>query len=355
MTGAGLASIGVATPSGALDVEAALRMAQRMTCADERRSAALARLYRQCGVETRRIAFLDDTDRPPLYGGADRGGHNPTTGQRMARYLGYALPLGERAAHDALSGAGVGAHQITHLVTVSCTGFAAPGLDLALLERLALPRDTQRVHVGYMGCHGAVNGLRVAAALARAEPSARVLLCCVEVCSLHFQFDKRQGSAVANALFGDGAAACIVHGDAGAGGPQVVTTRSLRLPDSSDAMTWIIGDHGFEMSLSPRVPELIRAGVREWVASWAPGGIDAVRGWAIHPGGPRVIEAVGGALGLSDDQAAASRGVLRRLGNMSSPTLLFILRDLLREEPRGAIVGLAFGPGLSAEGVLIGR
>ena len=195
----------------------------------------------------------------------------PTTGQRMQHYAELAPPLAVAAAADAMRRSGLDATDLTHLITVSCTGFIAPGLDVALIRGLELRPTIQRTHVGYMGCHGALNGLRVARAFTAAEPEARVLLCAVELCSLHYHYGWRNpGKVIANALFSDGAAAVIgvPLAAAPANAWRVAATGSCLIPDSADAMTWTIGDHGFVMTLSKRVPGLIAEHLRPWLESW---------------------------------------------------------------------------------------
>ena len=301
-----------------------------------------------CGSEIRQSFF------PSAGEESDRG---PTTQQRMERYAREAAPLALAAARQALAEAGVPASRITHLITVSCTGFAAPGVDIALIKTLHLPFTVGRTHVGFMGCHGALNGLRVALSVVNADPTARVLLCAVELCSLHFQYGWDPQKAVANALFGDGAAALVAASaertsqDAW----RMVTSGACLFPDSEDAMTWRIGDHGFEMTLSPRVPSLIAEHVGPWLGSWLTGQsltVPQIRSWAIHPGGPRILSAVADCLHLPDSAIAASNEVLAEHGNMSSPTTLFILDRLRRDGAPRPCVALGFGPGLAIEAAL---
>lgn len=277
----------------------------------------------------------------------------PDVAARMALYQRAALPLATEAAQKALAEARLPGDAIDHLVTVSCTGFAAPGVDLALFGTLGLRPDAARTHVGFMGCHGAMNGLRVADALARSQPGCRVLLICVEVCTAHFRYGDE--GLTANALFADGAAAAVL-GCEPAPGPALRAQTSLVLPDSQNAMTWSIGPGGFEMTLSPAVPDLIATqlpGVLlPWLAAHDLGPAD-IGGWAIHPGGPRVIDAVGEALGLPPTATEPAHTLLRDHGNMSSPTVLFLVDRLRRERPGQPIVAMAFGPGLTAEIALL--
>lgn len=351
-------AIGTARPRSMRQADAAIA-SRAFSCSDERQARLLATVFQRSEVITRSSVILEEPNGVPIrqsfYPAAtapdDRG---PTTRQRMERYAAEAPVLAMQAARGALNDAAVSPASITHLVTVSCTGFSAPGVDLQLISGLGLSPATQRVHVGFMGCHGAINGLRVAQALAESTPGACILLCTVELCSLHFYYGWDLEKVKANALFSDGAAAAVI---APAGmGWQVHATGSLLLPDSREAMGWTIGDHGFEMSLSSEVPDLIRRHLRGWLSEWLGGlgvRIEEVGSWAIHPGGPSIVRGAGEALGLSDSQLAASRAVLAECGNMSSPTVLFIIDRLRRADAPRPCVALAFGPGLVAEAALV--
>jgi len=322
-------------------------------------------IYRRSGIERRASCLLEgpteDGDRLEqsfLTGGV--GARGPTTAARMERYARESVALGLAAARGALEG---DAGAVTHIVTVSCTGFIAPGVDHALIERLGLSRTVRRLHVGYMGCHGAINALSAARAIVRSEPASRVLVVCVELCSLHFQAGERQDQIVANALFADGAAAMVVAEATAewAALGLVAGTGGCVFPDSGGAMGWRVGDHGFEMTLAESVPRLIGEHLRPWLTGWLDREGWSLRelvengAWAVHPGGPRVLEAVASALGLSERAMRASREVLSQHGNMSSPTVLFILERLKRSAETAArpTVLIAFGPGLSAEAALL--
>jgi predicted naringenin-chalcone synthase len=226
---------------------------------------------------------------------------------------------------------------------------------------LGLTPSTQRIQVGFMGCHGAINGLRVASALTAADPTARVLLVAVELCSLHYRFHWDSERIIANALFGDGAAAVVLGGERPAqqNTPHrnwnIAATGSTLIPDSQDAMTWRIGDHGFEMTLHGRVPDLIQQHLRPWLTQWlAERGhtLDSIGSWAIHPGGPRILSAIEESLGLPRDATAVSREILTSFGNMSSPTVLFIVDRLRQQNAPLPCVALGFGPGMFAEAAL---
>jgi predicted naringenin-chalcone synthase len=355
--------IGTATPPRQIAQADAATLAIDFANAEAGRERTLAAIYRQTRIRTRGSVLLEEpgdaayaqTFFPPATHGDDAG---PTTAERMARYAHEAGPLAIAAARSALREAGRPAAAITHIVTCSCTGFANPGVDLEVVAALGLPGTVARTHVGFMGCHGAFNALRVAHAFAAADPAAIVLVVCVELCSLHFQYGTRSDHVVANSIFADGAAAIVAtaQNSETRSRSQLLGQRSQVLPKSTDQMGWIIGDHGFEMTLSPRVPDAI--------AMHLPAGVDAllqghgltrsdVRSWAVHPGGPRILTAVAEALGLAEPALHCSRGVLADHGNMSSATILFILERLAQEARPGPCMAMAFGPGLTAELALL--
>ena len=361
--------MGTALPATTMTQEETLAIARLLCCRTPEQNTWVSLLYTQTGIRTRHVtlprALVDDilagtrasgSEFLPSGRSIDEG---PTTGQRMQIYAEDAGPLAVRAARQALEQSGVRPAAVTHLVTVSCTGFAAPGVDLALIRELQLPATVERTHIGFMGCHGALNGLRVAAAFTGADPGAVVLLCAVELASLHLHYGWDPQRIVANALFADGAAAVV-----GSALPEprpegmwrVRATGSCLVPETADAMSWTIGDHGFAMTLSRRVPALIARNLRPWLSGWLESRgvrLEEVASWAVHPGGPRILEAVEETLGLSRAVMADSRAVFAECGNMSSPTVLFILERLRRRQAPRPCVALGFGPGLVAEAALI--
>jgi predicted naringenin-chalcone synthase len=360
--------VGTSIPPFRVDCSTSARFAEVTSGIDSKRAKQVMALYRRSGIASRGSVLLDcdlkenvvNDFYPPAISPQDRG---PTTACRNDRYATEAPGLAVEAAQSALDASDVVASQITHLVTVSCTGFNAPGIDIALIDRLKLPATTQRVQIGFMGCHGAVNGLRAGTGLVAANPSARVLICCVELCSLHYQYGHETERIVTGALFADGAAS-VVLGDDRASASQwsrppvgsVQATGSCLVPGSREAMTWQIGDHGYMMTLSPQVPDLIQQHLPAYLDDWlaAQGqSIKSIGGWAVHPGGMRILSAVESALGLDDDELETSRSVLSDHGNMSSATMLFILdRFRERDQPKPWLM-LGFGPGLEIEVALI--
>ncbi len=292
----------------------------------------------------------------------DRG---PTTAARMQRYAVEAPLLALTAARRALAAANTSPDAITHLITVSCTGFSAPGLDADLINRLSLSPQVSRQHIGFMGCHAAFNALAAARAAVLADPDALVLVCCVELCSLHFAYGWAPEKLVANALFGDGAAAAILGQPSPDAAPsedtaawQLRATASMLLPDSLNAMTWHIGNHGFEMTLSPDLPAIVEARLRPWCEQWlATQGlaINDIKHWAIHPGGPKILSSAAAALRIPDSELRHSRAILASHGNMSSTTIIFVLQQIAQHPPQGPTLALGFGPGLMMEAMLLDR
>lgn len=352
--------LGTALPTHTMTQREALELAQQLSCRDEHQARLARVLYLKAGVERRHTVLPHNTalDYAALDDSQAGGSARPTTGLRMKLYAEHAPPLACQAARVALGEASLAGEQITHLITVSCTGFAAPRVDVELIEQLSLPATVQRVQIGFMGCHGVINGLRVAQALSMADPAARVLLCAVELCSLHYRFQWDPDTFIGNALFADGAAAAVVGGSQSAAGEawNLRATGSCLLPDSKDAMSWQIGDDGFEMRLLQRVPELIGRHLRPWLSMWLDRqglGLRDIASWDIHPGGPRILDAVDQALSLPPLATDTSRRVLAECGNMSSPTVLFILDRLQRQQAPRPCVLLGFGPGLMAEAALL--
>jgi predicted naringenin-chalcone synthase len=287
----------------------------------------------------------------------DHDPEGPTTRRRLREYVRAAPELAEAAARGALQDAGIHSRRITHLVTVSCTGFQAPGFDIALIKRLPLADTVARTHVGFMGCHGALNGLRVCQAFANADERAHVLLVALETCSLHYSYERNVYRLVTNALFADGAAALVGTGApvAGEGSWRLRASGSCLFPDSEKAMTWAVGDHGFDMTLSKEVPDLLGRHLRPWLTRWLAGqdlDFDQIGSWAVHPGGPKILEGVEGGLGLTAAATAVSREILAECGNMSSPTILFVLQRMCQRGMPRPCLALGFGPGLVAEAAL---
>lgn len=358
-----ITGIGTALPRHALTQAEAAELNISFATQDPKQIHRLRALYRRTGVRRRYFALLDGDEGPPASRQAfypaskDQNDEGPSTAARMVRYEREAPALLEEASRTALTNAGTEPADVTHVVTVSCTGFFAPGLAPALIDRIGLRPAVERTHVGFMGCHGALNGLRVAAGFAGAQADATVLVASVELCSLHFQYGWDAERMVSNALFSDGAAALVGQSAApDSTGWRIAASGTFRIPDSEKEMTWRIGDHGFHMTLSPSVPDLISDHLEGWLRGWlAESGLalEDIQSWAVHPGGPRVLTAVRTSLGLEPEAVQLSRDILAGHGNMSSATVLFILQELRSRRAPRPCVALAFGPGLVVEATLL--
>jgi alpha-pyrone synthase len=268
------------------------------------------------------------------------------TRERMAIYERHAPELAKRAvgALDLADPA-----EITHLVVISCTGLSAPGIDLKLIDLCGLNPSVERTVIGFMGCYAAINGFKLARHIVRSEPEARVLLVSVELCTLHLQDTQDLEEMLSFLIFSDGCAAALVSADPE--GLSLDSFKAVSAPGTADQITWSIGDHGFNMVLSGQAPGSIATALRHDTASILGNrAVEDIALWAVHPGGRSVLDAVEVALGLPPDALSVSRDVLRRYGNMSSATILFVLQAQLHIARPGDLgCAMAFGPGLTAE------
>ena len=346
--------IGTAVPAN--DIHAPFIAFARTLLTDDKLRAVFDRMAERSGIAHRYSSLragnvsAGEVDADGFY----RRGRFPRTGARMVLYETQALELALRAV-DAL-GIAAERQRITHLVVASCTGFTAPGLDLQLGERLGLRADVARTLVGFMGCSAAVPALRLAQQAVRSDASARVLVVNLELCSLHLQEVSDIETVLSFLLFGDGCAAALVTADAT--GIALRDFRAAVIPDSQDLITWQIGDEGFRMYLSGKVPGRIAGALRDELARAADDDAGLLRGegtqaiglWAVHGGGRTVLDAVEVGLGLDSSALRHSRAVLRDYGNMSSATVMFVLARMLAEGTAGERgFAMAFGPGMVAE------
>jgi prepilin-type processing-associated H-X9-DG protein len=352
-----IAGIGTALPSHRINQADAVEVAQGFNCETPVEEQFIRDIYERAGVETRHCVILDASEGELSSRQSFFSRVEPTTLDRMRLFEARAAELAVAASGAALADARISADRITHVVTVTCSGFYAPGFDVALIKRLGLPPGVGRTQIGFMGCHGAINGMRVAKAFVDADPSACVLLCATELCSLHHQYDFEPGKIIANALFADGSAAIVgLREGNGPASFQVVATGSTILDNTEDAMGWRIGNHGFEMTLASRVPRLIAENLRPWLEAWLGSqgqSVATIGSWAVHPGGPKILAAFSMATGLDRLALAPSYEILARYGNMSSPTILFILDRLRQSQAPRPWLAIGFGPGLAIEAALL--
>ncbi len=280
-----------------------------------------------------------------------------TTATRMGRFVDLALPLACEAVEDAMRSASTRVGDVDVLTVVSCTGYVTPGVDILVARELGMRPSVQRLHVGHMGCYAALPAVAATADAATARERIGVVLC-VELTSLHIQpptGDLEQ--IVAHALFSDAAAAAVVVPDGA--GLEVVDVVARTDGETADLMTWTVTDLGFRMRLSSKVPAVLDRHVHSVTTELLQRHdltIADIDHWAIHPGGPRIVDTVARRLELGPDAVAASRDTLRRHGNCSSATTLLVLDELARcpgFRSGQHVVAMAFGPGLTLYSILL--
>ncbi len=318
-------------------------------------------VFQKSGIERRHSVVPDFTapDRAKLFR-QDASGRlvEPSTAQRMRAFSRHAGPMAVELARRLLDGeAGFVPEDVTHVVTVSCTGMENPGPDWHIVAGLGLKPTVERYNLGFMGCYAALPALRMARQFCLAQPDAVVLVVCLELCSLHLRMRSDSDSILGNALFSDGAAAALVSARRPVADRAVFALEgfmSAMAPEGGGDMAWEIGDSGFNLRLSSYVPEIIGTNIDRVVErQLAPHGLVAadIDLWAVHPGGKSILDKVGASLDLRPEQLADSRAVLRDFGNMSSATVLFVLRRMLDEaaDENRTVAAMAFGPGLTIE------
>ena len=307
--------------------------------------------HRFSTVEPRPLSSNSGLDTDDFY---VRGAF-PTTAKRMQRYEDKAPKLALKAA-SGLNLTDEEKQAVTHVIVTTCTGFSAPGLDLQIVEGLGLKPSVERTVVGFMGCYAAINALKLARHVVRSEPQSKVLVVSLELCTLHLQETSDLEQVLSFLVFGDGCAAALVTSEPE--GLELESFHAEMVPTAADQITWTIRDLGFDMYLSGQVPGSIRHALGEGqdrILQGAP--TDDFDLWAIHPGGRTVLDAVEAAFSLPPKALSASREVLRRFGNMSSATVLFVLKSMIDAPGEKGARGcaMAFGPGLTAETMLFSQ
>ena len=351
-----IVSIGTAVPAWKHQQNDILDFMQRVYAPAEADKRKLRFLYRQSGIDTR-YSVIPDFSLPAAKWQFFHPSENlepfATLEDRMQWYKNEAAPLSIQAINDCLDG--ISGKKITHLVTVSCTGMSAPGLDIELLGLLGLPPDTFHTSVNFMGCYAAIHALKMANAFCKNDKSANVLIVCTELCTLHFQKEYTVDNITSSLLFSDGSAAVLVSGDDEQEGLTINNFYSLIEAKGKQDMAWQLSSSGFKMTLTSYVADLIESSFDELTTkALEAGGInkDEITHWCIHPGGKKILEAVHNSLGFTNGQLQNSYDILRQYGNMSSATILFVLKDMMKgldKAQNTRIFGAAFGPGLTTE------
>ena len=324
----------------------------------------LKTIFKASGIEYRHSVIEDygRTNDFTFYSQAENFEPVPTTEKRINLFRANAVRLSKAAVENLLTKySAVKLQEVTHLIVVCCTGMYAPGLDIDLVKQLKLNSTVQRTAINFMGCYAAFNALKIADAFCKTDPAAKVLIVCTELCSLHFQREGTEDNILANALFGDGSAALLVEANTDSTLKlQIENFHSDLSKDGEQFMAWTVGDLGFEMKLSAYVPDIIRGGIKELTNSLLKKiskKLSDVKHFAIHPGGRKILQAIETELGIEKHQNASAYKVLEQFGNMSSPTVLFVLSDVISQlttaNKNERILSFAFGPGLTLESMVL--
>ncbi len=363
-----LLSIGTAVPSHKISQQLHYDILSSSEDLDRKQKLQLRKIYQSCGIESRH-SVMDEfgkTDQTENTLFCPSSLQTPMSiSNRMAIYEHYALGLAEEAVTQCLQRLPTfSLAQVTHLITFSCTGMSAPGLDIQLVEKLGLNRNVERTCINFMGCYAGINAMKTAYHISRSEPDAVVLLAGVELCTLHYQKNEKEDQMIANALFADGASACIISSQ------KISTTDNAPVlslhkfyaefePGDEEEMAWRIGDHGFDLRLSSYVPNLLKKSIPAFMDKLfnrANTKKEEIDFFAFHPGGVRILQACEEALHISKKDNEIAYEVLKEYGNMSSVTIFFVLKEFLNsftpEDNGKKILACAFGPGLTMESMM---
>lgn len=363
-----ISSIGIANPQYRLAQPAVYRFMVKAFGLDATNAARLKQIYDHSGIDHRYSVIPDfgeeDGANHIFFSGSDDLEPFPGTRRRLQMYQHAAADLACTAARNipAMNRQDFRG-RITHLITVSCTGMHAPGIDIELVEKLGLSRHVERICINFMGCYGALNALKSADYICRADAQAKVLIVCIELCTLHFQKENTLDNWVANSLFSDGAAAVLVESQKQRSmngmGLSLQHFYSEFVPEAKNEMGWYVGDMGFEMKLSTKVSKLIKnhiQSITDRMLKKAGLLFSDIDRFAIHPGGRKILEATETALQLPPCSNKLGYQTLREYGNMSSATILFVLEKLMADpslKVEENILGFAFGPGLTVESMIL--
>ena len=359
-----ITSIGTANPANKVNqpVLADFMVRAMQLKADEARK--LKAIFRASGIETR-YSVVDDygkEDGFDFYSNTFDLEPFPSTRQRLELFRAKSIALSIDAITNCLDKVDSFSYNtITHLIVVSCTGMYAPGLDIDLVKSLKLSTNVERICINFMGCYAAFNAIKIADTICQSNVNAKVLVVCTELCSIHFQKESTEDNLLANALFADGSAALLIEGSPRKGlNLKPVSFYCDLAADGEEDMAWTIGDLGFEMRLSAYVPEVIRNGIKNLTTSLLArisNQLSDISYFAIHPGGKKILEVIEQELGLTKEQNYASYEVLKNYGNMSSPTVLFVLQEINNKlngvDDGKKILSFAFGPGLTLESMVL--
>ncbi len=367
-----ITSIGTAVPENCIDQQKIADFMCQALDLDETESRKLKALYRHTKINQRHSVLADYQSKNSAFTFFPNSSDLepfPTILPRMLEYRKHAFPLAKTAIDNCFEGAPKDTIlQLTHLITVSCTGMYAPGLDIDIVQQMGLNSNIKRTCINFMGCYGAFNALKLADSICNSNENAKVLIVSVELCTLHFQKKISDNNLLSNALFADGAAAVLVENCKNPENKLIKNGISLQLKsfycdlfsEGKSDMAWDIADFGFEMTLTQNVPKIIKDGIGNLYCKLLNESNltkEQITLYALHPGGKAILEAIESALHLSKNDNKFAYEILANYGNMSSATVLFVLKNLMNqitEKDRNKnILSCAFGPGLTLESMIL--
>ncbi len=350
-------SIGTSVPQYRHKQDDILNFMQRVYCMNDGEKRKLKFLYHQSQIGTRYSVIPDYSLSPGewvFYPPTENLEPFPNVEMRMQWFNKTAPALSQASLENCIEGK-ISKEEITHLITVTCTGMSAPGLDLQLVESMGLRSNISRTSVNFMGCYAAIHAMKLADSICRWDKQAKVAIVCTELCTLHFQNKNSPDNISASLLFGDGSASMLVtHNDNLPEGISIKSFYSEVALKGKQDMSWQVSSSGFLMQLSGYIPDLIEEDFNSLLTNAInEAGIkkEDIHDWALHPGGKKIIMAIQKSVGINEDELRPSYEILKKYGNMSSPTILFVLKEILenRSAEKGPIFGAAFGPGLTLE------
>lgn len=351
---ANILSIGTALPQYCHPQQEILHFMQKAFRLDDNNARKLAFLYKQSEIQNRYSVLPDFVKPEAEWEFAKPDAAERCLTSRMNLFQSNALALSVAAVRDCIKNF-ITAKEITHLITVSCTGMSAPGLDLQVTEALQLSNKVFRTSVNFMGCYAAIHAMKIGKMICDTTPNAKVVIVCTEICTIHFQKDFTLDNAASSLLFGDGSAALLLSNSISS--PNALKLKSFYAEVSykgKNDMSWQISNTGFLMKLSAYIPQLIQEDIGALVQNALDEGEleqNDITHWCIHPGGRKILEVIQSKLSLSAKDLSCSKSVLSKYGNMSSPTILFVLKEIMEgmHQTPVNVFGVAFGPGLTME------
>ncbi|TAF67037.1 MAG: type III polyketide synthase [Cytophagales bacterium] len=361
-------AIGTATPNYKINQKNILESLLAILNLPEEAQRKMKVLFRHTGIQHRYSVLEDYTQsQKQLFFRPSPTAPFPSTAERMQRYQKEALPLVLKAIEN-LEISTAQLQTTTHLIVVSCTGMYAPGIDIELIQQLHLNSTIQRTAIQFMGCYAAFNALKMADYICKSDPQAKVLVVGVELCTLHLQAEPEEDNLLSAAIFADGAAALWLENNYNAAEEAKNNKKGIQLkhfycdlvPQGATDMSWHIRNYGFDMRLSSYVPDLLGGKMQELLQKlqqiWQIN-LQNIDLWAIHPGGKRILETLEKVLTLTPEKNQYAYKVLAEYGNMSSVTVLFVLKEIFKQltpaDKGKTMMSMAFGPGLTLESALM--